>query len=227
MVSLAEEGMTMLCVTHEMALPALWPIASSLWIAARLSNKISRRHFSKIRNLPGQNVLSQILRTLILPPVLMTLSYPEINNFLPLSPNANPSRRNDLSYGDAYIGRGLELYGESSLKVKPFSFQKSFAQFRCQSKPGQNIGLHTCPSRAVGPGGRVIAFEPQRIIFQVLCANLAPTELPMFSSVTKPVINQASGDQWIHVPPVDYSRNNNFGGIELGGKIGARSRHLH
>ncbi|MBQ9006144.1 MAG: amino acid ABC transporter ATP-binding protein, partial [Atopobiaceae bacterium] len=37
MVGLAEEGMTMVCVTHEMASPAPWPTALSSWIRARLS----------------------------------------------------------------------------------------------------------------------------------------------------------------------------------------------
>ncbi|WP_444358732.1 hypothetical protein [Phyllobacterium chamaecytisi] len=30
----AEEGMTMICVTHEMGLPARWPTTLCLWITA-------------------------------------------------------------------------------------------------------------------------------------------------------------------------------------------------
>jgi FkbM family methyltransferase len=39
---------------------------------------------------------------------------------------------------------------------------------------GANIGVFTVPlARFVHPGGRVIAFEPQRIMYQMLCGNLA------------------------------------------------------
>ena len=39
---------------------------------------------------------------------------------------------------------------------------------------GANIGAHTLYfAAAVGPRGRVIAYEPQRVIHQMLCANLA------------------------------------------------------
>ena len=39
---------------------------------------------------------------------------------------------------------------------------------------GANIGAHTVDlSRLVGPGGVVHAFEPQRLAFQLLCANVA------------------------------------------------------
>ncbi|MFP3733211.1 FkbM family methyltransferase, partial [Bacillus sp. SIMBA_006] len=38
---------------------------------------------------------------------------------------------------------------------------------------GANIGSHTVMlSQAVGDSGVVFAFEPQRHVFQVLCANL-------------------------------------------------------
>ena len=39
---------------------------------------------------------------------------------------------------------------------------------------GANIGCHTVPfAKLVGESGRVVAFEPQRLVFQNLCANLA------------------------------------------------------
>jgi FkbM family methyltransferase len=43
---------------------------------------------------------------------------------------------------------------------------------------GANIGAHTLPlARAVGAAGRVYAIEPQRRLFQMLCANLALNDL--------------------------------------------------
>jgi FkbM family methyltransferase len=74
---------------------------------------------------------------------------------------------------DRYIGRGLAKYGEFS-----FGEQELFRQI---VKPGYfvievgaNIGAHTVLlSQLVGPDGAVFAFEPQRLVFQTLCANLA------------------------------------------------------
>ena len=71
---------------------------------------------------------------------------------------------------DLYVGRSLELYGESS------EFEgELFAQL---CRPGQivvevgaHIGSHTIHlAKLVGPAGTVYAFEPQRIIFQIMCA---------------------------------------------------------
>ena len=43
---------------------------------------------------------------------------------------------------------------------------------------GADIGALTVPlARAVGPAGRVLAFEPQPTVFQNLCANLALNDL--------------------------------------------------
>ena len=47
MVSLAKEGMTMMVVTHEWALPKKWPITSSSWMPVR-SSKICRPNSSSI-----------------------------------------------------------------------------------------------------------------------------------------------------------------------------------
>lgn len=74
---------------------------------------------------------------------------------------------------DIYIGRSLDLYGEFS--------EGEIRVFQQLVKPGQtilevgaNIGAHTVwLAQAVGPTGVVMAFEPQRIVHQTLCANLA------------------------------------------------------
>ncbi|TFG83046.1 MAG: FkbM family methyltransferase, partial [Chromatiales bacterium] len=43
---------------------------------------------------------------------------------------------------------------------------------------GANIGTHTLAlARLVGQQGLVFAFEPQRIVFQTLCANMALNSL--------------------------------------------------
>ncbi len=126
-----------------------------------------------------------------------------------------PCRHGTLLYNihDMYIGRSLDLYGEFS--------EGETELFRQIVKPGQvvvevgaNIGTHTVfLAQAVAPGGQVLAFEPQRIVFQTLCANLA------LNSVTnvrcfQAAVGDAPGE--IVVPHLDYCRENNFGGVGLG-----------
>jgi len=115
---------------------------------------------------------------------------------------------------DQYIGRSLDLYGEFS--------EGEVDVFRQIVKPGAvilevgaNIGAHTVfLARAAGPQGRVFAFEPQRIVYQTLCANLA---LNSITNVTcwHAAIGRASGE--VRVPTIDYTQPNNFGGVALGG----------
>ena len=79
---------------------------------------------------------------------------------------------------------------------------------------GANIGVHTLPlAKRVGPGGRVYAFEPQRLVFQTLCANAA------LNGLTNVDCRQAAcgADRGeILVPEFDFSAANNFGGLSLG-----------
>jgi FkbM family methyltransferase len=79
---------------------------------------------------------------------------------------------------------------------------------------GANIGAHTIDlARMVGSQGEVHAFEPQRIVFQTLCANLALNQCA--NVFARQVAVGASGGS-IMVPPVDPGSRNNFGGISLG-----------
>lgn len=74
---------------------------------------------------------------------------------------------------DSIVGRSLAYYGEY--------FEQEAALFRQLVRPGDiavdigaNIGAHTLPLAArVGAAGRVVAFEPVRMNFQLLCANVA------------------------------------------------------
>ncbi len=113
---------------------------------------------------------------------------------------------------DRYIGRSIELYGEFS--------DEEVEVFRQIVRPGDvvvevgaNIGAHTLPlAKQVGDSGMVHAFEPQRMVFQTLCANIALNGL-------KNVICrwEAVGDVrgTINVPQLDCARLNNFGGLSL------------
>lgn len=115
---------------------------------------------------------------------------------------------------DAYIGRSLDQYGEFS--------EGEIDLFEQLIKPGQmilevgaNIGSHTVwLSQTVGPTGTVLAFEPQRIVYQTLCANLALNSITNVHCFCA-AVGKAPGQ--IMVPSLDYSRANNFGGLGLGG----------
>ena len=78
---------------------------------------------------------------------------------------------------------------------------------------GANIGNHTLFfSRCVGAEGRVLAFEPQRFLFQILCANAL---LGRHQNVWP--YRLAVGDKQgrVEVPVPNYERPNNFGGYSL------------
>jgi len=121
---------------------------------------------------------------------------------------------------DVYIGRSLERYGEYSWL--------EFELFTQIVKPGQvvleagaNIGAHTVGlSRLVGAGGAVLAFEPLRLVFQALCANLAMNQCANVWAMQQ-ALGAANG--MTPVPSVDPLRPNNFGGLTL---IGAQGNDL-
>ena len=114
---------------------------------------------------------------------------------------------------DQFVGRSLDLYGEYS--------EGEVAVFRQLVQPGNlvldagaNIGCHTVFfAKQVGPTGGVFAFEPQRIVFQMLCANLALNNLPN-AWCHQAALGREPGK--ILVPQFDFHKANNLGGLALG-----------
>jgi len=117
-----------------------------------------------------------------------------------------------VNRNDIYIGQAVIRYGEYS--------QHEFALFEylCGAgdvvvEVGANIGAHTLGlARHVGPGGRIVAVEPQPVVFQTLCGNMA------INSITNvDCLNLALSDAPGHVtvPIVDYAGQGNFGGISV------------
>ncbi|MEM1275252.1 MAG: FkbM family methyltransferase [Pseudomonadota bacterium] len=78
---------------------------------------------------------------------------------------------------------------------------------------GANIGSHTIPlARKVGPRGRVIAYEPQPLLFQILNDNIALNEVSNVEARSSAVgAEQSMG----FIDPPDYSVPGNFGGVEV------------
>lgn len=113
---------------------------------------------------------------------------------------------------DMYIGRSLDMYGEFS-ELEAALFSQIVRPGDVVVEVGANIGAHTIHlARLVGPNGRVHAYEPQRVIFQLLCANVALNNL--FNVYTHHAgVGSNVGE--LYVPPLDYATVNNFGGLSL------------
>jgi FkbM family methyltransferase len=124
-------------------------------------------------------------------------------------------RRGVMAYltRDEHIGRALDLYGEWA--------EAELLLLGALLKPGQvavdvgaNIGTHAVFfAQAVGLSGAVLAFEPQRALHQLLCANLA-----LNAHFHVRALHAAAGATpgSIVVPDVDYAAGGNFGGLSLG-----------
>lgn len=127
------------------------------------------------------------------------------------------------SHCDAYVGRSLLTYGEFSQHETDFLSH--------YLKPGDvvfdigaNVGALTVPlAQVVGPGGVVFAFEPQRIVYQTLCANVALSSLTNVVAFQSAVGDASCGPSLV-VPPLDYGKPNNFGGVALGN--GEQGEHV-
>jgi len=118
---------------------------------------------------------------------------------------------------DVYIGRALEKYGESS-EIEQEFFQQIVRAGHLVVEVGANIGTHTVGlSKLVGPSGVVLAFEPQRLVFQSLCANLALNQCANVYAFNE-ALGAQSGE--VVVPAPNPFVQNNFGGLSL---IGATS----
>jgi FkbM family methyltransferase len=113
---------------------------------------------------------------------------------------------------DVYIGRSFELYGEYSLGECQL-FEQIVQPGDVVIEVGANIGAHTLRlAQLAGPLGRVHAFEPQRIVFQTLCANLAINSITNTHCYLQGV-GSTTGE--LPIPPIDYERPNNFGGVSF------------
>lgn len=114
---------------------------------------------------------------------------------------------------DIYVGRSLLTYGEFS-ELESVVLRQLVQSGDVVVEIGANIGAHTVAlAKAAGPSGQVIAVEPQRIVHQLLCANVALNDL-----VNVRCLHAAAGAApgEIRVPHIDYARDNNFGGLALG-----------
>lgn len=113
---------------------------------------------------------------------------------------------------DTVVGRLIESFGEyfeSEVNV----FRRVLAPGDLALDVGANIGVHTLAlARIVGPTGFVMGFEPQRIVFQTLCANMALNSLDNVHCVNAGVSDMPGR---LSVSDPDPAAANNFGGVQV------------
>ena len=115
---------------------------------------------------------------------------------------------------DIYVGQSLHNYGEYCEGEADF-FRRIVGAGDVVIEAGANIGAHTVLiGKTVGPQGAVLAFEPQRLVFQLLCANAALNSL-MSTHCLQVALGAGTGK--IVVPVIDPTRPANFGGLNIEG----------
>ena len=113
---------------------------------------------------------------------------------------------------DEYVGRSVQKYGEFSVHEMDL-FKQVCGAGSVVIEAGANIGAHTVGlARLVGSQGRVLAFEPQRLVYQTLCANVALNSLTNVDCYWAALGSQ---EGLVTVPEVDPNQYSNFGGLSL------------
>lgn len=133
-----------------------------------------------------------------------------------------PCRRGPMLYNthDVYIGRSFDVYGEYA--ESEMSLLANFIRpGMLVLDAGANIGAHTIfLAKTVGPQGHVLTFEPQRQVFQNLCANVALNALGNVVTFHAGIGEQAGSTL---VPLPDYHIDGNFGSVSLEGEHGGET----
>jgi FkbM family methyltransferase len=125
---------------------------------------------------------------------------------------------NDL---DVYLGRSLVEYGEFSRGEQDL-FCRVIRRGQVVVDAGANIGAHTLLfAQLVGRQGRVYAYEPQRLLFQMLCANMALNRIDNVHA--RPVaLGREAGEVYLKELNPDCPQS--FGSASIDGLLGGGER---
>jgi len=117
------------------------------------------------------------------------------------------------NYEDVYLGRALLLYGEYG-EFEAQMLDQLVRPDKDVIEVGANIGTHTVPMarKLAATGRRLLAVEPQPVIFQNLCANLALNGLFNVAAENAACSNVPG---WLSFSAPDYRQQGNFGGISM------------
>ncbi|MCP4668996.1 MAG: FkbM family methyltransferase [Deltaproteobacteria bacterium] len=115
--------------------------------------------------------------------------------------------KNDIGISDGIRREGVWVGHDVKL------FKQLISPGMCVADIGANLGHHTVVfSKQVGNSGRVIACEPQALLFQLLNANLALNNC--LNVITqKCAIGERRGQ--LKLWPVDYDKPDNFGALGI------------
>jgi FkbM family methyltransferase len=118
-----------------------------------------------------------------------------------------------VNLNDFYMGQGLSRYGEYSQQECEFILQWMPSE-RDAAEVGANMGCHTLPmaSALAATGRRLLAVEPQPVIFQQLCANLALNHVRNVETLRKACAAQPGH---LFYSRQDYEQPGNFGAVRL------------
>lgn len=124
---------------------------------------------------------------------------------------------------DTYVGKSIACYGQYS-EEEAEAFARLLKPGMTAVDVGANIGYFTVVmSKLLGPSGRTYAAEPQRLLFRILCANLAMNGCANASCFMVAAGRQA-GAAWI--PRLSYREERNYGGVAVGGAAGVETRMI-
>ena len=112
---------------------------------------------------------------------------------------------------DEVIGHSLNKYGESNYHQIEF-LKQLVNPGDIVIDVGAYVGTFTVPlAKQVGPSGYVVAFEPQLLIYHMLCGNIALNELRNVLAYNQAVNSVANS--YMAVPPVNYAEQQDFSQI--------------
>ncbi|MEM7620781.1 MAG: FkbM family methyltransferase [Pseudomonadota bacterium] len=117
-----------------------------------------------------------------------------------------------VNKNDRYIGKSLLAYGEFS-ELEWNLLEQIAPKGGVVAEIGSHLGSLTIPlAKQVGKTGKILAFEPQPILFQNLCANLSLNGLLNCNA-----FNAGCGKEkrTINIPDIKYDNVQNYGGIQL------------
>ncbi len=113
---------------------------------------------------------------------------------------------------DTYVGQSFDRYGEFS-EGEVQLFRQLCQENDIVVDVGANIGAHTLVfSQLVGEKGRVYAYEPQRVVFQTLCANMA---LNSIQNTECHQVAVSSEPGTTRIPDIRYDMPANHGGFRV------------
>jgi FkbM family methyltransferase len=118
-----------------------------------------------------------------------------------------------VNTSDIYVGQAVAAYGEYGELEYAF-MRQVINSTRDMVEVGANVGSHTVALArlASAHGRRLMAVEPQPVLFQNLCANLALNAL--FNVQAENCACAAdTGSLWF--APPDYTAPGNFGGVSM------------